>query len=111
MKWSQWEPRRDEFNIENSDKAISWAIENAIRVRGHRVFESVNSVNTIPDWVKPLRNEDLRSAINHRVTTLVTHFDVRTQCALKKSVIWGICSHLLPTLSSKKLKLKFFEIF
>ena len=85
MKWPQWEPRRDEFNIENSDKAISWAIENAIRVRGHRVFESVNSVNTIPDWVKPLRNEDLRSAINHRVTTLVTHFDVRTQsqCALK----------------------------
>ena len=95
MKWPQWEPRRDEFNIENSDKAISWAIENAIRVRGHRVFESVNSVNTIPDWVKPLRNEDLRSAINHRVTTLVTHFDVRTQCALKikKSVIWGGHSH------------------
>ena len=77
MKWPQWEPRRDEFNKENPDKAIAWAIENAIRVRGHCLFWAVNGEFQIPNWVKPLTGDDLREAIDHRVTTAVTHFDVR----------------------------------
>ena len=77
MKWPQWEPRRDEYNKENPDKAIAWAIENAIRVRGHCLFWAVNGEFQIPNWIKPLTGDDLREAIDHRVTTAVTHFDVR----------------------------------
>ena len=77
MKWPQWEPSRDRFNTENPDKAIAWAIENALRVRGHCIFWAVNGEYQVPNWVKPLRGDDLREAIDHRVETAVTHFDVR----------------------------------
>ena len=77
MKWPQWEPSRGNFHTENPDKAIAWAIENALRVRGHCIFWAVNGEYQVPNWVKPLHGDDLREAIDHRVTTAVTHFDVR----------------------------------
>ena len=96
MKWPQWEPRRDEYNKENPDKAIAWAIENAIRVRGHCLFWAVNGEFQIPNWIKPLTGDDLREAIDHRVTTAVTHFDVRILTAKLDKFRLGIIMKILP---------------
>ena len=78
MKWPQWEPNRDQFKMENSDKAIKWAHGNDMPARGHNLFWAVGEDYQIPNWVKPLKGDDMREAINHRIATAVTHFDVRT---------------------------------
>ena len=80
MKWPQWEPKRDEFKMEESDKALNWALDNGMRARGHNLFWAVGEDYQIPDWVKPLKGDDMREAIDHRIATAVTHYDVSKYC-------------------------------
>ena len=78
MKWPQWEPNRDEFKMDKPDKAIKWAHDNGMGARGHNLFWAVGKDSQIPNWVKPLKGDDMREAIDHRIATAVTHYDVRT---------------------------------
>ena len=77
MKWPQWEPKRDEFRMDKPDKALNWVLSNGMKARGHNLFWAVDGGFQIPDWVKPLKGDDMREAIDHRLETAVPHYDVR----------------------------------
>ena len=78
MKWPQWEPKRDEFRMEKPDKALNWCLSNGMKARGHNIFWAVGKDYQIPEWVFPLKGDDMREAIDHRIDTAVRHYDVRT---------------------------------
>ena len=78
MKWYDWEPSFDDFQTEYPDKAITWAQENEKRVRGHCLFWAVNDTYHFPNWVAPLRGDEMKEAIDHRILTAVSHYEVNT---------------------------------
>ena len=77
MKWPQWEPERGTFKTKFPDNTITWAHSNGMGVRGHNLFWAVGEDYQIPDWVKNLHGDQMREAIDHRITTAVAHYDVR----------------------------------
>lgn len=77
MKWPQWEPERGTYKTKFPDNTITWAHGNGMGVRGHNLFWAVGQDYRIPDWVKNLHDDEMREAIDHRVTTAVAHYDVR----------------------------------
>ena len=48
-----------------------------MHVRGHNLFWAVDGGYQIPDWIKSLQGEDMKEAIDHRISTAVTHYDVK----------------------------------
>ena len=47
-----------------------------MHVRGHNLFWAVDGGYQIPDWIKSLQGEDMKEAIDHRISTAVTHYKV-----------------------------------
>ena len=77
MKWPQWEPERGTYKTKFPDNTITWAHNNGMGVRGHNLFWAVGKDYQIPDWVKNLKGDEMREAIDHRITTAVTHYKVK----------------------------------
>ena len=48
-----------------------------MHIRGHNLFWAVDGGYQIPDWIKSLQGEDMKEAIDHRISTAVTHYDVK----------------------------------
>lgn len=71
-----WEPKFDQYNAEYPDKAISWAHKNDMRIRAHCLFWAVNDTIHYPDWVYPLRGGEMKDAIDHRLETAMTYYEV-----------------------------------
>ena len=44
--------------------------------RGHCLFWAVDDPEHFPEWVYPLRGQDMIDAIQHRIETAMTHFQV-----------------------------------
>ena len=72
MKWRQTERQRDVFNYDNVDASLDWLESQGLTTRGHNVFWGADE-RFQPDWVKPLKDEDMWEAVNHRVNTLVKY--------------------------------------
>ena len=77
MKWPQWEPERGTYKTKFPDNTITWAHNNGMGVRGHNLFWAVGKDYQIPDWVKNLKGDEMREAVDHRITTAVTHYKVK----------------------------------
>lgn len=75
LKWSKWEPNYEDFQPELPDKAIAWARDLGMGVRGHCLFWAKNVSGHFPDWVVALRGEEMKKAIYHRLDTAVPHYD------------------------------------
>ena len=76
LKWSKWEPNYEDFQPELPDKAIAWARDLGMGVRGHCLFWAKNVSGHFPDWVVALKGEEMKKAIYHRLDTAVPHYDV-----------------------------------
>jgi len=55
-----------------ADKMMNFVRANRIIARGHNIFWEDPKYN--PDWVRNLTGEDLRSAVNRRIKSLMTRY-------------------------------------
>ena len=76
LKWYDWESSFNEFQTEYPYKEITWAQKNEKRVRGHCLFWEVNDTYHLPNWVAPLRGDEMKEGIDHRILTAVSHYEV-----------------------------------
>lgn len=75
-KWYANEPReRGQVTYETADALLDWCESNGLTVRGHTIFWAPERWQ--PRWVKALEGEELRSAVEARLSGAVGHFDGR----------------------------------
>ena len=77
LKWNQWEPEYSQFQTDDPDNTILWAKQNGMGVRGHCLFWAKNVSGHFPSWAYPLRGNDMKAAIDHRIESAVMYYDVR----------------------------------
>ncbi|WP_379395431.1 endo-1,4-beta-xylanase [Paenibacillus lentus] len=71
-KWYANETSKGNVNYTVADRMMQFAEENDITVRGHTVHWEVEQYQ--PSWVKSLQGNELRQAMDDRITSVVNHF-------------------------------------
>ncbi|KAF7011667.1 hypothetical protein CFC21_025950 [Triticum aestivum] len=72
MKWYSTEWKRNQENYSVPDAMLALAQRHGIKVRGHNVFWDTN--NTQMAWVNPLGAEELKAAMQKRLSSVVTRY-------------------------------------
>lgn len=72
LKWYATEPDQGKLNYTLADKMMNFVRANRIIARGHNIFWEDPKYN--PNWVRNLTGEDLRSAVNRRIKSLMTRY-------------------------------------
>lgn len=70
MKWDALEPSRGTFTYGNADRIVAHAQARGMQVRGHTLVWH----SQLPSWVGSLAATDLRAAMNHHITQVMTHY-------------------------------------
>ncbi|MBN1695918.1 MAG: endo-1,4-beta-xylanase [Spirochaetales bacterium] len=71
-KWYSNESSQGNVSYSTADQMYDFCETNNIKVRGHCIFWAVEDY--IQDWVKNLSAQQLRSALESRLNSVVTHF-------------------------------------
>ncbi|KAF8045454.1 hypothetical protein N665_4900s0002 [Sinapis alba] len=72
LKWYATEPHQGKLNYTFADQMMNFVRANKIIARGHNIFWE--DPKYTPDWVRNLTGEDLRSAVNQRIRSLMTRY-------------------------------------
>ncbi|MBA0565999.1 hypothetical protein Golob_010851, partial [Gossypium lobatum] len=72
LKWSWTEPQQGNFNYKDADDLLDFCKNNNLEVRGHCIFWEVEYA--IQPWVQGLNKSDLTTAVQNRLTDLVTRY-------------------------------------
>ncbi|MDK1473914.1 endo-1,4-beta-xylanase [Streptomyces sp. 549] len=70
MKWDALEPSRNSFNFGTADRIVDHGRSRNMSVRGHTLVWH----SQLPGWVGSLGANDLRSAMNNHITTVMRHY-------------------------------------
>ncbi|MGC3002475.1 endo-1,4-beta-xylanase [Streptomyces sp. G35A] len=70
MKWDAVERTRGSFGFGSADRIVNHALGRGMKVRGHTLVWH----SQLPGWVSGLGAADLRSAMNHHITQVMTHY-------------------------------------
>ncbi|WP_299535867.1 endo-1,4-beta-xylanase [uncultured Streptomyces sp.] len=70
MKWDAVEPSRNTFAFGSADRIVNHARDRGTEVRGHTLVWH----QQLPGWVGQLAAADLRTAMNHHITQVMTHY-------------------------------------
>ncbi|KAF8662819.1 hypothetical protein HU200_055397 [Digitaria exilis] len=84
LKWYHTEAQQGQLNYADSDALLDFCDKYGKPVRGHCIFWAVE--NTVQQWVKNLSNDQLTSAVQERLQSLLTryagrfpHYDVNNE--------------------------------
>lgn len=84
IKWYWTEPQRGNFNYRDADDMLALCQAHNIETRGHCIFWEVDF--NVQSWVQSLNNEDLKIAVQNRLTGLLSrykgkfrHYDVNNE--------------------------------
>lgn len=84
LKWYWTEAAQGNFNYKDADEMLDLCQKNDIQARGHCIFWEVE--NTVQPWIKALSKNDLMTAVQNRLTGLLTrykgkfrHYDVNNE--------------------------------
>ncbi|XP_047325413.1 endo-1,4-beta-xylanase 3-like isoform X2 [Impatiens glandulifera] len=84
LKWYWTEPQKGKLNYKDSDDLLNFCNTHNIKARGHCIFWDVDE--TIQSWVKDLNKNDLTTAVQNRLTSLLSrykgqfqHYDVNNE--------------------------------
>lgn len=84
LKWYWTEPQKGNFNYKDADEMVDLCKTHNIEMRGHCIFWEV--VDTVQQWIRSLSQNDLATAVQSRVTDLLTrykgkfsHYDVNNE--------------------------------
>ncbi|KAL5558737.1 hypothetical protein UlMin_034948 [Ulmus minor] len=84
LKWYWTESQQGNFNYKDADEMLDLCQKHNIDVRGHCIFWEVES--TVQQWIRSLNKNDLSTAIQNRLTGLLTrykgklkHYDVNNE--------------------------------
>ncbi|XP_050264892.1 endo-1,4-beta-xylanase 1 isoform X1 [Quercus robur] len=84
LKWYWTEPQQGNFNYNDADEMLALCKSHNIQTRGHCIFWEV--INTVQSWVQALNKNDLMTAVQNRLTGLLTrykgkfmHYDVNNE--------------------------------
>ncbi|CAK9173888.1 unnamed protein product [Ilex paraguariensis] len=84
LKWYWTEPQQGNFNYRDADELLNFCTNQNIAVRGHCIFWEVE--NTVQSWIRVLNKTDLMTAVQNRLTGLLTrykgkfkHYDVNNE--------------------------------
>ena len=75
LKWHGMERQPGHVDYSVVDAILDWTEKHEIPLRGHCVFWGVPS--RVPNWQKTLDNDQLRSTIQNRATTVARRYRVR----------------------------------
>lgn len=84
LKWYWTESQKGNYNYRDSDELLQFCKCHGIQTRGHCIFWE--DINTVQQWVKELNQNDLRAAIQKRISDLLSryrgkfqHYDVNNE--------------------------------
>ncbi|KAF8404805.1 hypothetical protein HHK36_009695 [Tetracentron sinense] len=84
LKWSWTEPQQCKLNYKDADELLGLCNSHNIETRGHCLFWEVE--DTVQSWVRSLNKNDLMTAIQNRLTSLLKrykekfrHYDVNNE--------------------------------
>ncbi|KAL2894927.1 Anti-sigma-I factor RsgI6 [Bienertia sinuspersici] len=84
LKWYWTEAQKGNLNYKDADEMLDLCQKNNIQARGHCIFWEVE--NTVQPWIKSLSKSDLMTAVQNRLTSLLTrykgkfrHYDVNNE--------------------------------
>lgn len=84
LKWYWTEAQQGKLNYKDADDMLDLCQKNKIDIRGHCIFWEVDS--NVQQWVKSLNKNDLMTAVQKRLTGLLTrykgkfmHYDVNNE--------------------------------
>ncbi|XP_065881253.1 endo-1,4-beta-xylanase 1-like [Euphorbia lathyris] len=84
LKWYWTESQQGNLNYRDADEMLDLCMKNNIETRGHCIFWEVES--TVQSWIKSLNKNDLATAVQNRLTSLLTrykgkfrHYDVNNE--------------------------------
>ncbi|KAK9748423.1 hypothetical protein RND81_02G056300 [Saponaria officinalis] len=84
LKWYWTESQQGNFNYRDADDMLDLCQKNNVQTRGHCIFWDVD--DTVQSWIKGLNKTDLSTAVNNRLTGLLTrykgkfrHYDVNNE--------------------------------
>ncbi|XVE55687.1 hypothetical protein DITRI_Ditri03aG0178400 [Diplodiscus trichospermus] len=72
LKWSWTEPQQGNFNYKDVDELLDFCKNHNLEVRGHCIFWEMEYA--IQPWVQSLYRSDLITAIQNRLTDLLTRY-------------------------------------
>jgi len=70
MKWDATEPNQGMFTFTQADQVAAFAKTNNHKLRGHTLVWH----NQLPNWVSTLQGNNLLSAMNNHILTVMGHF-------------------------------------
>ncbi|KAM7518452.1 hypothetical protein LguiB_017414 [Lonicera macranthoides] len=84
LKWYWTESQQGNLNYKDADELLNMCNTHNIETRGHCIFWEVE--NTVQSWIKALNKTDLNTAVQNRLTSLLTrykgkfkHYDVNNE--------------------------------
>ncbi|XP_061374976.1 endo-1,4-beta-xylanase 1-like [Gastrolobium bilobum] len=84
LKWYWTEPQQGNLNYKDADAMLDLCQKYNINTRGHCIFWEVDG--TVQQWIKSLNKNDLMTAVQNRLTSLLTrykgkfrHYDVNNE--------------------------------
>ncbi|WCJ35618.1 Endo-1 4-beta-xylanase 1 [Euphorbia peplus] len=84
LKWYWTESSQGNLNYRDADEMLDLCMKSNIETRGHCIFWDVES--TVQSWIKSLNQNDLATAVQNRLTSLLTrykgkfrHYDVNNE--------------------------------
>lgn len=84
LKWYWTEPQQGNLNYKDADDLLTLCQKYKIQTRGHCIFWEVDG--TVQQWIKSLNKNDLMTAVQNRLTSLLTrykgkfsHYDVNNE--------------------------------
>lgn len=77
LKWYECEKKPGAIDYTIADRIYELCAERNIPMRGHCIFWAKDEF--IMDWIKDLKNDDLRAAINRRAQDVTAHFRNRIE--------------------------------
>jgi GH35 family endo-1,4-beta-xylanase len=87
-KWYSNERAPGRISYRDADALLAWCDANRIPARGHCIFWEANQGP--PGWVKPLKGDDMRQAIERRINDAIPHFKGRfTQWDVNNEMLHG----------------------
>ena len=96
LKWSWTEPQQRNFNYKDVDELLDFCKNHNLEIRGHCIFWEMEYA--IQPWVQSLNKTDLITAVQNRLTDLLTrykgkfrHYDVDNEMLMGLSIKidWG----------------------
>jgi GH35 family endo-1,4-beta-xylanase len=72
LKWYSTEPMSGLLRFDVPDQMLAFVRSHRVMVRGHNIFWE--NQDSTPRWVKNLTADDLRSAVNGRIQSLMTRY-------------------------------------